>query len=195
MTGPVAAGYRRAFWSRGEVFEMRLPTRGYYRELEPPLPVEVLEGRIKGTLHQTDRRLRPEAGRHIRVAPPPDGDGHARRPGWRGLAMTAARHRRCSPLWSWRRSAARRRGGGTFGAEPRARAGAARPAASPAPAAAPVYDDLDPAASDDRARRRHRDDQAARRCAAPGARVLGPEGSRHRAAARSSARAAAGRSI
>jgi hypothetical protein len=50
VTGPVVAGYRRAFWSRGEVFEMRLPTRGYYRDLEPPIPVEVLEGRIKGTV-------------------------------------------------------------------------------------------------------------------------------------------------
>jgi hypothetical protein len=40
---------RRAFYARGEVFEMRLATRGYYYELEPPLPVEVLEGRVKGT--------------------------------------------------------------------------------------------------------------------------------------------------
>ena len=29
---------------------MRLPTRGFYRELQPPIPVEVLEGRIKGKL-------------------------------------------------------------------------------------------------------------------------------------------------
>ena len=33
------AGYRRAFFSKGEVFEMRLPSRGYYRELQPPIPV------------------------------------------------------------------------------------------------------------------------------------------------------------
>ena len=46
----MAAGYRRAFYSRGEVFEMRLPNRGYYRELQPPIPVDVLEGRLKGTL-------------------------------------------------------------------------------------------------------------------------------------------------
>ena len=49
-TPRILPGYRRAFWSRREVFEMRLPTRGYYRELEPPIPVDVLEGRIKGTL-------------------------------------------------------------------------------------------------------------------------------------------------
>ena len=41
---------------RGEVFEMRLPSRGFYYELDPPLPVEVLEGRIKGT------RQKPIAG-------------------------------------------------------------------------------------------------------------------------------------
>jgi hypothetical protein len=47
--GPVPAGTRRAFYSKGEVFELRLPTRGTYRELQPPIPVEVVEGRIKGT--------------------------------------------------------------------------------------------------------------------------------------------------
>jgi hypothetical protein len=46
--GPMALGFRRAFWWKGEIFEMRLPTRGFYYELEPPLPIEVLEGNIKG---------------------------------------------------------------------------------------------------------------------------------------------------
>jgi hypothetical protein len=40
---------RRPFVARGEVFEMRLTSRGYTFELDPPLAVEVLEGRIKGT--------------------------------------------------------------------------------------------------------------------------------------------------
>jgi hypothetical protein len=47
--GPVAFGMRRPFYSKGEVFEMRLVSRGFSYELTPPLPVEVLEGRIKGT--------------------------------------------------------------------------------------------------------------------------------------------------
>jgi len=42
--------FRRAFFARGEVFEMRLPNRGFWYELSPPVPVEVLEGSIKGTL-------------------------------------------------------------------------------------------------------------------------------------------------
>ncbi|HVX98086.1 MAG TPA: L,D-transpeptidase [Polyangia bacterium] len=46
--GSIALGMRRDFWSKGEVFEMRLPSRGFYYELDPPLPVEVLEGRIMG---------------------------------------------------------------------------------------------------------------------------------------------------
>jgi len=46
--GPMALGFRRAFWWKGEVFEMRLPSRGFYYELDPPLPVETLEGRVRG---------------------------------------------------------------------------------------------------------------------------------------------------
>ena len=61
-TGNVAAGSRRVFWSRGEVFEMRLPTRGYYRELQPPIPVEVLEGRVKGTLTKPIAGYVPKPG-------------------------------------------------------------------------------------------------------------------------------------
>jgi hypothetical protein len=54
--GSLALGFKRDFWSKGEVFEMRLPTRGFYYELDPPLPVEVLEGRIMG------ERQKPFAG-------------------------------------------------------------------------------------------------------------------------------------
>jgi hypothetical protein len=46
--GSVALGFRRTFWWKGDVFEMRLPSKGFYYELDPPLPVEVLEGRIMG---------------------------------------------------------------------------------------------------------------------------------------------------
>src|SRR5206468_1611547 len=46
--GPVALDARRTFWWKGEVFEMRLPSRGFYYELDPPVSVEVLEGRVRG---------------------------------------------------------------------------------------------------------------------------------------------------
>jgi hypothetical protein len=54
--GPMALGFKRTFWWKGEVFEMRLPSRGFYYELDPPVPIEVLEGRVKGT------RQKPIAG-------------------------------------------------------------------------------------------------------------------------------------
>jgi hypothetical protein len=46
--GPMALDFRRTFYQDGEVFEMRLPNRGFYFELDPPVPVETLEGEIKG---------------------------------------------------------------------------------------------------------------------------------------------------
>jgi len=78
VTGSVPLGFRRIFYvasagtlkgfpnppakdsagrgpapsTQGEVFEMRLPSRGYYYELDPPLPVNVLEGTVKGTLQK-----------------------------------------------------------------------------------------------------------------------------------------------
>jgi len=48
--GTQPLNFRRTFFARGEVFEMRLPNRGFYYELDPPLPVEVLEGRIMGAV-------------------------------------------------------------------------------------------------------------------------------------------------
>jgi len=75
VTGPVAAGYRRAFYSRGEVFEMRLPSRGFYRELDPPIPVDVLEGRIKGTLQKPIAGYVPKPGvKYVSRRPPAASD-------------------------------------------------------------------------------------------------------------------------
>lgn len=50
--GQVALGFRRTFYWEGEVYDMRLPTRGFYFQLDPPLPVETLKGRIKGQTKQ-----------------------------------------------------------------------------------------------------------------------------------------------
>jgi len=52
VLGPMALGFRRTFYWDGEVYEMRLPTRGFYYELDPPLPVETLKGTIAGKLQQ-----------------------------------------------------------------------------------------------------------------------------------------------
>ena len=52
VLGPVALNFRRIFYWDGEVFEMRLPTRGFYYELDPALPVETLQGNIVGQAKQ-----------------------------------------------------------------------------------------------------------------------------------------------
>jgi hypothetical protein len=52
VLGPMALGLRRTFYWDGEVYEMRLPTRGFYYELDPALPVETLKGTIAGQLQQ-----------------------------------------------------------------------------------------------------------------------------------------------
>jgi hypothetical protein len=61
VLGPMALGFRRTFYWEGEVYDMRLPTRGFYFQLEPPLPIETLKGKIKGKLMQsiTDYVQRP----------------------------------------------------------------------------------------------------------------------------------------
>jgi hypothetical protein len=48
---------------------MRLPSRGFYYELDPPLPIEVLEGRIKGQLQKPIAGYVPKPG--VKYASPP----------------------------------------------------------------------------------------------------------------------------
>jgi hypothetical protein len=71
VMGEVPLNSRRTFYSNGEVFEMRLPSRGFYYELDPPLPVEVLEGRIKGTLQKPIAGYVPKPGVKYASARPP----------------------------------------------------------------------------------------------------------------------------
>jgi hypothetical protein len=46
--GPIALNFRRTFWWAGDLYDLRLPSRGFYFELQPPIPIETLEGRIRG---------------------------------------------------------------------------------------------------------------------------------------------------
>jgi hypothetical protein len=50
--GQSKLAYNHRFEHRGEEFHISLHTRGYYYELTPPLPVNVLEGRLKGKLKE-----------------------------------------------------------------------------------------------------------------------------------------------
>ena len=62
VIGTIPLGSRRTFFAQGEVFEMRLPNRGFYYELDPPLPVDVLEGTVKGQLQKPIAGYVPKPG-------------------------------------------------------------------------------------------------------------------------------------
>jgi hypothetical protein len=48
VVGDTPIGFQRQFLFNDMVFEMRIPSKGFVYVLEPPLPVNVLEGEIKG---------------------------------------------------------------------------------------------------------------------------------------------------
>jgi hypothetical protein len=62
LLGPMALGFHRIFYWDGEVYEMRLPIRGFYFELDPPMPVATLKGRIRGKLKQPITDYVPKPG-------------------------------------------------------------------------------------------------------------------------------------
>ena len=61
VVGDQPMDFTRQFLFKDTVYEMRMPSRGYLYVLDPPLPVNVLEGEIKGDAEEADRRLRPDA--------------------------------------------------------------------------------------------------------------------------------------
>ncbi len=69
--GPLALDYRRTFWWKGELFDIRLPNRGFYFELDPPVPVETLEGRVRGQQKTPILGYVPKPGIHYAAAKPP----------------------------------------------------------------------------------------------------------------------------
>src|SRR4029078_4757549 len=48
IVGDKSMNFARQFLSKETAFEIRLPSRGYYYVLDPPLPVNVLAGESKG---------------------------------------------------------------------------------------------------------------------------------------------------
>jgi hypothetical protein len=63
-------GFARQFLAKDDVFEIRLPSRGFSFQLEPPIPVEVLEGEIKGTLKTPVLTYVPKPGVSYPGPPP-----------------------------------------------------------------------------------------------------------------------------
>jgi hypothetical protein len=91
VLGPMALGFRRTFYWEGEVYDMRLPTRGFYFQLEPPLPIETLKGNDQGQAQAAHHRLRAQARREVRRWQASGGVERAREQG-RRWPMTSRRH-------------------------------------------------------------------------------------------------------
>ena len=71
--GAMPLGFRRTFWWKGELYDLRLPTRGFYFELEPPIPIETLEGRVRGQQPTPITGYLPKPGVHyVTPKPPPE---------------------------------------------------------------------------------------------------------------------------
>jgi hypothetical protein len=63
--------YTRQFLKGDSVYEIRLVTRGFSYKLDPALPVEVLEGEIKGTAKEPILGYVPKPGQRYPGPPPP----------------------------------------------------------------------------------------------------------------------------
>ncbi|MGZ3442521.1 MAG: hypothetical protein ACXVDD_23530, partial [Polyangia bacterium] len=63
--------FARQFLLKDDVFEMRLPSRGFWYRLEPPLPVSVLEGNIIGKVKKPITTYVPKPGVQYPPGPPP----------------------------------------------------------------------------------------------------------------------------
>jgi hypothetical protein len=68
--GDQGMGFARQFLAGDDVFEIRLPSRGFSYQLEPPIPVDVLEGDIKGTLKTPVLTYVPKPGVQYPGPPP-----------------------------------------------------------------------------------------------------------------------------
>ena len=63
VAGDQPLGFSRQFLQGETVYEMRIPSRGYAYYLDPPLPVNVLEGHHQGRPEEAHHRLRAQAQR------------------------------------------------------------------------------------------------------------------------------------
>ncbi len=71
VNGDAPMNFWRQFLAHEQVFEIRIPSRGYVFELDPPMPVNVLAGTIRGSLTEPVEGYVPKPG--VRYpGPPPD---------------------------------------------------------------------------------------------------------------------------
>jgi hypothetical protein len=69
--------YMRQFLHKQQVYEIKIVTRGFSYRMDPPLPVEVLEGEIKGEAKEPILGYVPKPGQRYPGPPPPLPGGSA----------------------------------------------------------------------------------------------------------------------
>lgn len=94
VVGDLPLDMARQFLRDSDVFEMRIPSRGYGYTLDPPLPVDVLEGDIKGQLKQPVLAYVPKPGVRYPGPPPPPPNSPEARAGGAAAAGKAKSGRR-----------------------------------------------------------------------------------------------------
>jgi hypothetical protein len=73
VKGDTPMDFSRQFLANDQVYDMRIPSRGFEFELDPPIAVTVLEGTIRGTLQEPVEGYVPKPGK--RYPPPPPDEG------------------------------------------------------------------------------------------------------------------------
>ncbi|HVV52549.1 MAG TPA: hypothetical protein VHO06_22975 [Polyangia bacterium] len=71
VAGDQPMGFTRQFLWKNTVYEMKIPSRGYLYELDPPVPVNVLEGNIMGDQKKPILDYVPEPWNKYPPGPPP----------------------------------------------------------------------------------------------------------------------------
>jgi hypothetical protein len=71
IAGDKPMDFTRQFLRNNDVFEIKIPSRGYFYFLETPLPVEVMEGDIKGDVKTPILTYVPKPGIRYPGPPPP----------------------------------------------------------------------------------------------------------------------------
>ncbi|MFL5306513.1 MAG: hypothetical protein ACJ8F1_14950 [Polyangia bacterium] len=71
VNGDQPMGFTRQFLWKNTVYEMRIPSRGYLYEMDPPVPVNVLEGNIMGDVKKPILEYVPEPWNKYPPGPPP----------------------------------------------------------------------------------------------------------------------------
>jgi len=74
VVGDSPMGFQRQFLWQDTAYEMRIPSRGYVYQLDPPVPVNVLEGNIMGDQKTPILGYVPKPGVHYPGPPPPAPD-------------------------------------------------------------------------------------------------------------------------